>query len=83
VHAPPPAPHAAVLEPAWQAPPAQQPPLQAVSPVLPHAVPQRWVERSHAVSAAQSAARLQPHAPARQTWPAGETVQSAQLAPQA
>ncbi len=63
---PPPVPHAPLALPAAHCPPEQQPPLQAVSPALPHAAPHVCVVVLHALPAGQSVAALHP-----QTWSPG------------
>jgi hypothetical protein len=76
VQAPPPVPHAEVVLPATQVPLVeQQPPLQLVWLVLPHPVPQTFVDVLQAVFVGQSATALQPHAPLTQVDPLGLPLQ--------
>jgi hypothetical protein len=81
-HAPPLAPHALALVPATQLPPGeQQPPLHDC---VAEQLDTHWcVVVSHAMSAAQSALELQPHAPLTHACPALLEVQSAQVEPHA
>jgi hypothetical protein len=77
--APPVVPQAPLLVPPTQVPLSQQPPLQALPG--PHCWPQVCVVVLQASSGAQSAAELQPHAPARQARPLGLDVQSTHSLP--
>ena len=79
-HALPAAPQALFAPPVthWLVDP-QQPPLQPWVPL--HVDVHRCVEPSHAALGRQSVAALQPHAPARQTWPVAFWVQSLQTVP--
>jgi hypothetical protein len=78
-HAPPLVPHAPLSAPPTQMPFSQQPPLH--SALAPHCWLHLCVVVLQASSAPQSAAELQPHAPARHRCPAMLVVQSTQLVP--
>jgi len=77
----PPEPQAALLVPGWQAPPAQQPPLQGEWLPSPQTFSQRFVVRLQAVPAGQSLAMVQPQVPETQREPTGFAVQSTQAPP--
>jgi hypothetical protein len=77
--APPFVPHAPLLVPPTQVPLSQQPPLHGAPG--PHCWRQVCVVELQASSGAQSAAELQPHAPATQARPLGLDVQSTHALP--